>query len=200
MTAASIEAERDTTFAEVARLWWIFLMIGTAWIIFAITVFRFDWRTVSAISLLFGVVMIATAFEELFTAFAERGRRQVALAHLLVALVYLAIGVIAFVHPGNTFAALGAVISFYFVIAGMFRIAFAFLDRTDDVATTVSLLVGIVQVMFGIWAAGDFGRRTILLVVWVGVVALSRGIDAYMFAFALRDAGRHPSAVGPDLA
>ena len=47
--------------------------------------------------------------------------------------------------------------------------------------------LGIAELLIGFWAAGDFGNSPILLVVWVGVLALTRGICAIVFAFAARE-------------
>ena len=47
-------------------------------------------------------------------------------------------------------------------------------------------VAGIVEIILGFWAAGDFGHKVILLVVWVGVAALIRGISEIIFAFTLR--------------
>jgi 5-methyltetrahydropteroyltriglutamate--homocysteine methyltransferase len=49
-----------------------------------------------------------------------------------------------------------------------------------------TLVLGIVQILLGFWAAGDFGRKTILLIVWVGAVALIRGISQIITAFTIR--------------
>jgi uncharacterized membrane protein HdeD (DUF308 family) len=43
-----------------------------------------------------------------------------------------------------------------------------------------------VEIILGFWAAGDFGHKVILLVVWVGVAALIRGISEIIFAFTLK--------------
>jgi uncharacterized membrane protein HdeD (DUF308 family) len=48
------------------------------------------------------------------------------------------------------------------------------------------LLVGIAEIILGFWAAGDFGHKTVLLLVWVGAAALTRGIMDIVAAFALR--------------
>jgi uncharacterized membrane protein HdeD (DUF308 family) len=58
----------------------------------------------------------------------------------------------------------------------------------------VQLIAGIVEVVIGFWAAGYFGRSAILLVAWVGVIALMRGITEILFAFKLRSAGRAAAA------
>jgi len=174
-------------FRAAARFWWIFLVIGAAWLLFAIIVFRFDWRSVSAISILFGVVVIFAGIDEAFAVFAEGKSTWARFGHGLLAVLFLIIGVVAFVHPGDTFAALAAVMSFYFVLMGMLNVGLAVGFRHVNPAWWLQLLVGIVEILIGFWAAGDFGHKTILLVVWVGVLALTRGISAIMFAFAARE-------------
>lgn len=180
------DAGLDRNFREAARMWWVFLIIGAGWLLFAIVVFRFDWRSVSAISILFGIVVIAAALEDLVMFASERSGWS-RLGHGLLALAFLVIGIVAFVHPGNTFSALAAVMSFYFVLKGIFDVGLAFALRATNTSWWFQLLLGIAEILIGFWAAGDFGRKTILLVVWVGVLALPRGISAITFAFAARE-------------
>jgi uncharacterized membrane protein HdeD (DUF308 family) len=176
-------AEESALFGEASRFWWIFLVTGAAWLIFSVIVFRFDWKTVSGISILFGVVMIAAAIEE-FLSFAGSSTGW-KIAHVLIGLVFLTIGIVAFVHPGNTFKALAAVMSFYFIVAGFFHLVLALVSRHEE-GWWLLLIAGIVQLVLGFWAAGDFGHRVVLLVVWVGATALIRGIMQIVFAFRLR--------------
>ena len=172
--------------AQAAGLWWVFLFTGLLWLLFSIIVFRFTWTTVSAISILFGVVMLAAAVMELLAAFADHGWWRV--AQLALALAFGVIGIVAFIHPGNTFRALAAVISFYFIVKGFFHIAVSlFAWRELDHAWLV-LVLGLAELVIGFWAAGDFGNQTILLVVWVGITALTRGISEIILAFRLRGA------------
>lgn len=182
---ADVDVERS--FGAAARYWWIFLVIGAAWLLFAITVFRFDWRSVSAISILFGIVVIVAAIDELFAAFAGDRSGWARLGHAVLAVAFVVIGIVAFVHPGNTFAALAAVMSFYFVLMGILNVGLALASRHVAAGWWVHLFVGVAEILIGFWAAGDFGHKTILLVVWVGAAALARGISAIMFAFAARE-------------
>ena len=186
-------ADVERSFETAARLWWIFLVIGAAWLMFALVVFRFDYRSVSAISILFGIVVIAAAIDELFSVFAGDRTTWARVGHAVLAVLFVVIGVIAFVHPGNTFAALAAVMSFYFVLRGMLNMGLAIATRRATSVWWVQLLVGIAEILIGFWAAGDFGHKTILLVVWVGVAALTRGISAILFAFAVRELRPHGS-------
>jgi uncharacterized membrane protein HdeD (DUF308 family) len=173
---------------QFARLWWIFLCTGILWLLFSIVVFRFDYTTVSAISILFGIVAILAGISEFIAAFASSGWWKA--ARILLALACIAIGIIAFIHPGNTFKALAAVISFYFIVKGAFDVTISILAKDIFAIWWLHLLLGIAELLIGFWAAGDFGHQTILLVVWVGVLALTRGIGEIFLAFEIKKAGK----------
>jgi uncharacterized membrane protein HdeD (DUF308 family) len=189
MDVAGQPTELDVAraFGAAARFWWVFLAIGIGWLLFSIIVFRFDYRSVSAISILFGIVVIVAAIDELFAAFAGDRSGWARVGHAALAVAFGIIGIVAFVHPGNTFAALAAVMAFYFILKGILDVGLAIPLRHVTPAWWVQLLVGIAEILIGFWAAGDFGHKTILLVVWVGVAALMRGISAITFAFAARE-------------
>ena len=70
MTEASVAGTYSPAAAETEGdpLWWILLITGSLWSIFALIVFRFDYTTVSALSILLGTVCICAA---LFEAVAE---------------------------------------------------------------------------------------------------------------------------------
>jgi uncharacterized membrane protein HdeD (DUF308 family) len=175
----------------VAQVWWIKLITAAGWLLFAVIVFRFDWTTVSALSILFGIVMIAAAVTQGLSALLATGWWRV--AYLLLALAFLVIGIVAFVHPGGTFKALAAVLSFYFIIDGGFTIAVTLARPAEgERLNWLRLFVGIAELLLGFWAAGDFGHRAVLLVVWIGAVALARGFTDIFEAFALRGLAREP--------
>ena len=105
---------------EASGLWWIYLVAGAFWLLLSVIVFRFDYTSVSAISILFGLVMLGSAVNEFLAVVgASTGWK---IAHIAFGLACVVIGIVAFVHPGNTFAALAAVMSFYFILKGMFDV------------------------------------------------------------------------------
>lgn len=183
MTASDLEQAQAE---DAAGLWWIYLFTGGGWLLFAVIVFRFDWTTVSSLSILFGIVMLAAGATEVVGIFTAAGWWR--LAHAALALAFLAIGIVSFVHPGNTFAALAAVMSFYFIFKGGFDIALAVAGRAELDIWWLRLMIGVAEVLLGFWAAGYFGRSAVLLVVWVGAAALTRGLMDILAAFALRAA------------
>jgi uncharacterized membrane protein HdeD (DUF308 family) len=171
---------------DLARYWWIFLVTGGLWMLFAIIVFRFDWTSVSSIAILFGIAMLGAALNELGNAGGSRGGRRV--AHALLSAAFVVIAILSFVHPGNTFAALAGVMSFYFILKGLFDVTLALFLHVGP--WWLRLVLGLAELVIGFWAAGDFGHRKILLIVFVGAAALTRGLTEILFAFGLRSSER----------
>ena len=58
--------------------------------------------------------------------------------------------------------------------------------RTGGLGWWLSLTVGIMQILLAFWAAGNFGHKAFLLVVWVGATALAHGIVLIIRGFELR--------------
>lgn len=175
--------EAAEAMSEASRYWWILLVTGIGWLLFAIIIFRFDWTSVSAISILFGCAILAAGLMEfVMIAGATAGWK---IAHGLLGIAFVVIGVIAFIHPGNTFAALAGVFSFFLVLKGSFDIVVAIVAHGEPL-WWLQLLAGIAEVLLGFWAAGDFGHKTVLLLVWVGAAALIRGISQIVAAFTMR--------------
>jgi uncharacterized membrane protein HdeD (DUF308 family) len=184
----TFDIEETQVRQEAGRLWWLFLLTGIAWLLFSIIVFRFDYTTVSSISILFGVVAIAAGVNELFAV--GVATRWWKVLHILLAVIFIVVGFVAFWHPGDTFAALAAVISFFFIFKGFFAIIVSIATKDEIGVWWLQLVVGIVEVLIGFWAAGYYGRSVVLLVAWVGIAALVRGITEIVFAFKLRSAGK----------
>jgi uncharacterized membrane protein HdeD (DUF308 family) len=166
----------------VAALWWLPIVTGTLWLLFALLMFRFSYTSVTAVSVLFGVVCIAGAVDELVSVPSSHGWWRA--GRIALAVLFAVIGVVAFVHPGNTFGALAAVFAFFLLLRGMFTIVAAVTRFFEPV--WLGILLGAVEVGLAFWAAGDFGHKTVLLLVWVGLSALIHGVMQIVLAFHLR--------------
>jgi uncharacterized membrane protein HdeD (DUF308 family) len=146
---------------------------------------RFNYTSVHAISLLFGIVAIAAGVMEVAMIFIASGWWK--LLNGILALVFIAAGVVAFVHPGNTFAALAAVFSFFLVFAGTFDIITSIASRREVDIWWLQLIGGIILVFLGFWAAGYYGRSAVLLIAWVAAFAFIRGVRDIVLAFRVRE-------------
>ena len=149
---------------------------------------RFNYTSVHAISLLFGFVAIAAGVMEVVMTFVVPGWWK--LLNGVLALAFIAAGVVALIHPGNTFVALAAVFSFFLVFAGMFDIIMSIASRHDVDVWWLQLIGGIILLFLGIWAAGDYGRSAVVLIAWVAAFALIRGVRDIVYAFRIRELQR----------
>jgi uncharacterized membrane protein HdeD (DUF308 family) len=148
-------------------------------------VLRFDYTSVSAISILFGVVAIMAGVMEVAAMVLAAGWWK--LLHIVLALVFFVAGIVAFIHPGNTFAALAAIFSFFLIFAGTFDIVISISARHEIEVWWLQLVGGIIEVALGFWAAGYYGRSAVLLIAWVAAFAVIRGIRDIVLAFRIRE-------------
>jgi uncharacterized membrane protein HdeD (DUF308 family) len=179
----ALNALRD----DMARYWWLPLLSGIAWIVVSIVILRFDYTSVAAISVLFGVVAIGTALTESMVAGVSTGGWR--WLHFLLAAVFTIAGITAFFQPGGTFVAIAAVVSFYLIFRGISDIAVGFSLASVASSSWVSILTGFLELLIGFWAAGSWGLSATLLVAWVGAGALLHGVSDVFAAFRLRQHG-----------
>ena len=183
--APSIESSAERAVGRVLPPWWLFLITGIGWAIVGLIVLRFNYTSVHAISLLFGFVAIAAGVMEVVMVFVVPGWWK--LLNGVLALAFIAAGVVALIHPGNTFVALAAVFSFFLVFAGMFDIIMSIASRHEIDVWWLQLIGGIILLFLGIWAAGDYGRSAVVLIAWVAAFALIRGVRDIVYAFRVRE-------------
>jgi uncharacterized membrane protein HdeD (DUF308 family) len=169
---------------EAARWWWLFLLGGIAWLVFALIIFRFDVTSAASVAILFGIVAIVAGVDEFMAIGVSTTGWKI--VHGILGVIFILVGIFAFIEPGSTFEALAAVIGFFFLFKGIFDIAVAFATKDEYEMWWLQLVVGLIEIGLAFWVAGNFRDKVILLLVYVGVVALSKGITDIMLAFKLR--------------
>jgi uncharacterized membrane protein HdeD (DUF308 family) len=182
---SSFAAAVPRTLARVLPPWWLFLLTGISWTIVGMILLRFDYTTVRAISILFGVVAISAGILEVGVMMLAQGWWK--LLNGVLAVAFVATGIVSFIHPGNTFVALAAVISFFLVFAGTTDIITSISTRHELEVWWLQLIGGIIELALGFWAAGYYGRSAILLVAWVAAFTLIRGVRDIVLAFRVRE-------------
>ena len=178
-------ARTERTLGGLLPPWWLLLITGIGWMLVGLIVLRFDYTSVSAISLLFGSVAIAAAVMEFAVMVLAAGWWKV--FHIVLAVIYLIAGIVAFIHPGDTFAALAAIFSFFLIFAGTWDIMVSISTRHEIEVWWLQLVGGIIELALGFWAAGYYGRSAVLLVAWVAAFAVIRGVRDIVFAFRVRE-------------
>jgi uncharacterized membrane protein HdeD (DUF308 family) len=185
---STIVAAAERSLGRALPPWWLFLISGGGWMLVSLIVLRFDYASVSAISILFGFVAIGAGLLEIGVTMLATGWWRLLSGAL--AAIFIASGIVSFVHPGDTFVALAAVISFFLVFAGTFDIITAISVRREIEVWWLQLVGGIIELVLGFWAAGYYGRSAVLLVAWVAAFALIRGVREIVLAFRVRDLQR----------
>jgi uncharacterized membrane protein HdeD (DUF308 family) len=176
---------------EAAGGWWLFLLTGIAWLVVALLIFQWDYTTVYAVSYLFGIVALIAGVNEFLQLSVWTPGWKV--LHAILGALFVAAGLWAVVHPDNAFATLAALIGFVFLFKGIVDLTAAFTTRRRFDVWWLQLAIGLVEILLAFWVAGGFEEKTILLVVSVGVVALTRGLTELILAFKLIT----PSGPGP---
>jgi uncharacterized membrane protein HdeD (DUF308 family) len=169
---------------EAARWWWLFLLGGIAWLVFALVIFRFDITSAASVAILFGIVAIIAGVDEFMAVGVSTTGWKI--VHGILGVIFVLVGIFAFIEPGSTFEALAAVVGFFFLFKGVFDIAVAFATKREYDLWWLQLVVGLIEIGLAFWVAGSFRDKAILLLVYVGIVALSKGITDIMLAFKLR--------------
>jgi uncharacterized membrane protein HdeD (DUF308 family) len=181
----------------VTRNWGWFLAAGIAWIVFAFLLLSFNYRTVWAIAVFFGIGFIVGGIMEFAVAAVAPGWKWL---YVLIGIVSIVAGVIALMWPGETFLVLSAIAGWLLLFYGIIDIVFAFSTRHLEGLWWMQLISGIIMVLLGFWAISPDNetvatyRGAVLLVVWIGVAALFRGISDIIVGFRLRSAHKELEA------
>jgi uncharacterized membrane protein HdeD (DUF308 family) len=167
---------------EMAKWWWVFLITGIIWIVFSLMVLQFDLQSALAIGWLAGFAFLVAGFNEFMIMAMVRGWRWL---HALLGVLFIFTGVLAIAWPGKTFLVLANLVAWFLLFKGTFDIVVAFATKGQEL-WWVQLVAGILEIVIAFWAAGYPGRSAVLLVLWVGIAALMRGVTEIVLAFQMR--------------
>jgi uncharacterized membrane protein HdeD (DUF308 family) len=175
------------------RFWWLLLITGAAWIVLSIVILRFDYTTVAAVAVLFGVYCLVAAVNEIAIG-AVSSSAGWRIAHGLLAALLVVVGVVSLMNLGATFASLAAIVSFYFIFRGCFDVVMA-LAGSAVPGWWVLLICGLIELGLGFWAAGSWNVSVLILVAWVAAGALLHGIGEIALAFQIHQGRRGITAI-----
>jgi uncharacterized membrane protein HdeD (DUF308 family) len=193
-------AQSNRDLKTVTGGWGWFLAAGIAWIVFSFLVLSFNYRTVWAIALFFGIGFIMGGIMELAVAAVAPGWKWL---YVVIGIVSIVAGVIALAWPGQTFLVLSALAGWLLFFYGIVDVVFAFSIRRVESLWWTQLLTGIIMILLGFWAISPDAqtvstyRGSVLLVVWIGVAALFRGISDIVVGFRLRSVREQLEGTAP---
>jgi uncharacterized membrane protein HdeD (DUF308 family) len=179
----SIRSLRDRT-RELTGYWWTLLVAGIAWVTVALVILQFDQASVTTVGILVGLIFLGVGIENIALATLEVPMRW---AWALFGGLFLVSAVVCFANPTDTFAGLADMLGFLFLIAGVWWMVRAFLERAINPLWWMGLISGVLLTGLAFWTSGQFFiHKAYVLLVFAGIWALMQGITNITRAFAIR--------------
>jgi uncharacterized membrane protein HdeD (DUF308 family) len=173
----------------LSKLWWLWLVFGFFWVLVAMVILQFDQASVTTVGVLIGIMFFLSGLQQLMLGSLTRGWLQLVL--FFFGLLLIVAGVIAFISPENTFAAIADILGFLFLIVGTFWIIEAFGERDYNQLWWFLLISGVAMIVLAFWTGGQFFiDKAYVLLVFAGIWALFHGVGDIIRAFQLRELGK----------
>jgi uncharacterized membrane protein HdeD (DUF308 family) len=190
-----IPAELAEPARRITSNWWLWLVVGIAWIIISVVLLQFDQASVTTVGVLVGIMFTFAGITNIALAAAPREAleaAQISTAWRWVAgifgVLFLGSAVVCFISPENTFAALADTLGFLFLLIGFWWITQAFLEKSINEFWWLGLISGIAMTVLAFWTAGQFfTTKVYVLLVFAGIWALMEGIVDVVRAFQIRE-------------
>ena len=172
-----------------ARWWWVFIVTGVIWLMVSLVVLRFTETSITTIGIIIGVVFTIAAITEFMIVGATSGGWKI--VHVILGVLFALGAIWGYSNPKDAFWALAEVLGFLLVIWGAVEITEAVVTKPVNPLWWLGLIVGILIVLLGFWAGQQLLTvKAQLLIFYVGLFALFRGMSQIVFAFRLHSAGR----------
>ena len=172
---------------QIAKYWWVELLIGVLWVVIAVVVLKFNHASVITVGILTGIMFLLFAAEEFALAVVDRSARWL---WAIFGVLLTAAGIVALIHPRNTFAGFADILGFVFLLIGILWMVQAFTERVFNDLWWLGLISGILMVILAFWVSGEFFlERAYTLLVFAGIWAAMKGITDIVRAFQIRQLG-----------
>jgi uncharacterized membrane protein HdeD (DUF308 family) len=178
--------------AEETRFWWLLLVSGAAWILLSLAILQFNLTSVWSIAILTGIVLFAAALTEFAVAAITPSWTW---ARVLLGVAFIIGGVVAFAWPKETFLVLADLIGWYLLFLGTFEVVESLSSRRTEL-WWLRLIVGAATIAIAFWAVHSLERSVTLLILWVGIGALIRGLNQIFLAFEFRAVHERAASIG----
>jgi uncharacterized membrane protein HdeD (DUF308 family) len=156
-------------------------------------VLRFTETSVTTVGVLIGVVFTIAAITEFMVVGVTSGGWKV--IHVILALIFVLGAIWGYANPKDAFWALAEVLGFILVVYGAIELTEALVTRAINPLWWLGMIAGILLILLGFWTGQQLLTvKAQLLIFYVGLMALFRGIGQIVFAFQVRHAGKELAA------
>ena len=180
---------RDTVRADVREasgVWWWYLILGILWTGLGMFVLSYRVGSLATVAALVGVAFLFGGVAQIVTASRASDWQWL---FILSGILGIVAGILTFVWPDVTLYVVSILVAWYLVVFGVVNIVSALAGPKLPWWWT-GLLLGIAELVLGIWAVRSWQRSLFTLVTLVGVWAICHGVNEIFAAFTVRRAGR----------
>ena len=174
---------------EAARWWWAPLVAGVVWFLIAWLVLRLNASSLTTVGLLLGVVFLIAAANEGALGVLMHGGW--AFLHYALAVIFALGAIWSFIRPINSVFALASVLGLLLFLQGIFTLTRGLALREESPFWWLDVAAGGLITALAIWVstsdrAWGLTERAVFILVWVGFLAIFRGVSDVALAFSLR--------------
>ena len=176
---------RDGARDASAASWWL-VALGALWIWFGMFLLSYQVSSLVAVTTFVGVALLFGGITQLLVA------RRVPMMRWLSIVggtLGVATGIVTFVWPDITLHAVSILLAWYLIVFGTIHMVNAMAGPKLSWWWT-GLLLGMSELVLGVWAARSWERSLVTLVTLVGVWAICRGVSEIFAGFTLRQVGK----------
>ncbi len=171
---------------DVSTAWWGLLALGALWIGFGMFVLSYQVGSLVAVATFVGTAFVFGGITQLVVAGRVPRMRWLSIAGGILG---LAAGIVTFVWPDITLYVISIMVAWYLIAFGTIHIISALAGPKLSWWWT-GLVLGISELVLGVWAARSWEHSLVTLVTLVGVWAICRGVSEIFSGFTLRQVGK----------
>jgi uncharacterized membrane protein HdeD (DUF308 family) len=184
--AGAMRGTVRTEVREMSGVWWWFLILGIFWVLFGMYMLSYRIGSLAVLAAFVGVAFLFGGASQLVVATRVQGWRWL---FIVLGILGVVAGIITFVWPHITLYVVSVLVAWYLLIFGVIHIVDALAGPKLPWWWT-ELLLGVAELVLGIWAVRSWQRSLFTLLTLVGIWAIFHGVTEIFASFALRQAGR----------
>jgi uncharacterized membrane protein HdeD (DUF308 family) len=170
--------------------WWVLMLRGLAAIVLGIIAIAWPGITMVSLVFVFGIFSIMDGIFSVVLGIRGESDGTVWWTMVLLGVLAIAAGIIAFAWPGLTLLVLATIIAASAIVRGLFEIYAAIRLRHEIEDEWILGLSGLMSVLFGALIMFRPGAGLVAITLLIGAYMLAVGIFAVALALRLRKMGQ----------
>ena len=190
---ATISSLRDTVFGELKKKWGWLLALGVLLIVLGTVGLWMSFAMTLATVIMFGALLMVGGVFQLLNAFQLKGWKSV-LWHVLIALLYIAAGIVIFTDPVFASLSLTIALAWILIAVGLLRILMALQLRPAN-GWVWPLVSGVISILLGAMILAQWPTSGLWVIgLFVAIEMIVNGWSSVFIALAARKAAMMESA------